>query len=281
MRPYTRDMTSAPISTLAEVIDYLVAHVQDGQDPDRLAARHGYKPESFRRMFRRQTGVGLEQFIRFLTFRTAGDFHLAEADSLGTGGSGRPPALLVRCQAGSEVPGLVVRYGFHPGPLGELMLGVTERGICWLGFQVDESRKIPLARLRRHLPGAVLIHDQQATAEAASQTLRVWKGQGDGQRKLQLDLHGTTFQRDVWTAMLGIPPGATVSYGGLARELGKPLASRAVGGAVGANPVSLLIPCHRVIQASGKIDHYGWGDPRKKAILGLEMAHLAAGEGRQ
>jgi AraC family transcriptional regulator of adaptative response/methylated-DNA-[protein]-cysteine methyltransferase len=104
--------------------------------------------------------------------------------------------------------------------------------------------------------------------------MQIWSGHGDAKKKVKLDLCGTNFQIQVWQAMLKIPMGMTVSYKTLGEALGKPTASRAIGGAVGANPVSLLIPCHRVIQQSGIIENYNWGSPRKKALLGTEIAAL-------
>ena len=102
------------------------------------------------------------------------------------------------------------------------------------------------------------------------QLLNIWRGAQAGERKLSLDLYGTNFQLQVWQALLRIPCGDTVTYKDIAQEVCKPKASRAVGNAVGANPISVLIPCHRVIRASGVIDNYMWGSARKKVLLGLE-----------
>jgi AraC family transcriptional regulator of adaptative response/methylated-DNA-[protein]-cysteine methyltransferase len=102
--------------------------------------------------------------------------------------------------------------------------------------------------------------------------MNIWRGQGSKKQKLKLDLYGTNFQLQVWQALLKIPNGETVTYQDVAKSIGRPKSSRAVGNAVGANPVSLLIPCHRVIRATGIIDNYGWGSPRKKLILALEQS---------
>ena len=105
-------------------------------------------------------------------------------------------------------------------------------------------------------------------APSAQKIINIWRGENEA--KLNIHLYGTNFQIQVWQALLKIPCGGTVSYQDIAEYLGKPTASRAVGGAVGANPISLLIPCHRVIQSSGIIENYGWGTPRKKLILAME-----------
>jgi AraC family transcriptional regulator of adaptative response/methylated-DNA-[protein]-cysteine methyltransferase len=124
--------------------------------------------------------------------------------------------------------------------------------------------------VRSHWPKAKLLHDDAAIAEEAAQIFKIWRGQGDKKSKLKLDLYGTNFQLQVWKALLQIPNGETVTYKEIADVVRLPKASRAVGNAVGANPISLLIPCHRVIRATGIIDNYGWGSPRKKLILACE-----------
>lgn len=276
-------MTST-YATLAAAIDYLVAHYQDQPDLESVAAKFGYEPTYFQKIFKQHVGLSPKRFVQYMTYRTARDFLLEGANTLeaahqaGLSGNGRLHDLFVQCEAVTPGDvqrlgrGLTVRYGWHPSIMGELMVALTPRGVCWLGFQVDESRERSQERLRQHFPAATLVHDQAATGVAADQMLAIWNGQGKKGSKLTLDLYGTGFQIQVWQAMLKIPMGVTVSYKTIAEALGKPTASRAVGGAVGANPVSLLIPCHRVIRQSGIIENYGWGSPRKKALLGIEMA---------
>ena len=278
-------MTSTA-ATLTDAIDYLVAHYQEQPDLEAVAARYGYEPTYFQKIFRDYIGISPKRFVQFMSLKTAQDFLLKGANTLdaayaaGLSGNGRLHDLFVQCEA--MTPGefqkrgknVVIRYGFFPSPLGELMIAVTDRGVCWLGFRVDESRERSLARLHKQFPSAGFVADQAATAPAMEQIMKIWNGNGDAKKKLKLDLVGTNFQIQVWRAMLKIPMGVTISYMTLADSLGKPTASRAVGGAVGANPVSLLIPCHRVIQQSGIIENYGWGSPRKKALLGVEVAAL-------
>jgi AraC family transcriptional regulator of adaptative response/methylated-DNA-[protein]-cysteine methyltransferase len=123
--------------------------------------------------------------------------------------------------------------------------------------------------MQAHWPLAHVRRDDNALGAEAAQLMSIWRGDG-AKSKLSLDLYGTNFQLQVWQALLKIPCGHSQSYQDLAQLLGRPQASRAVGNAVGANPISLLIPCHRVIRATGIIDNYGWGSPRKKLLLALE-----------
>ncbi len=277
---------SSTYATLTQAIDYLVAHYDDQPDLDALAKKFGYEPTYFQKIFKDHVGISPKRFVQFMSLNTARDFLLQGASTLdaayaaGLSGTGRLHDLFVQCDAVTpgEVKalgrGLTVRYGFHDSPLGELMIATTPRGVCWLGFQMDESRDESLRRLEAMYPEAVMMEDQDETAQAASSIMAIWNGQGDPTKKLKLEVCGTNFQIQVWRAMLKIPMGVTVSYKTVAESLGKPTASRAVGGAVGANPISLLIPCHRVIQQSGIIENYGWGSPRKKALLGVEVAAL-------
>lgn len=274
--------------TLTRAIDYLVAHHDEQPDLDHLAARFGYEPTYFQKIFREHVGISPKRFVQFMSLKTAREFLLDGASTLeaayaaGLSGTGRLHDLFVHCEAvtpgevKAQGRGLVVAYGFHHSPLGELMIAVTPRGVCWLGFQVGESREQSLNRLRHSYRWATLVEDNEATQDAAERILSIWRGREESGHKLRLELCGTNFQIQVWQAMLKIPMGMTVSYKALGEALGKPEASRAIGGAVGANPVSLLIPCHRVIQQSGIIENYGWGSPRKKALLGAELASLGA-----
>ncbi len=167
--------------------------------------------------------------------------------------------------------GISVTHGFYPTTeLGMLQVARTPYGICWTGFMPDGKRNFPFERLQRHLPHADFQEDDAAIKESAVHIMQIWRGAGNLEEKLILDLYGTDFQRQVWRALLQIPTGQTVCYQDVAVQVGRPKAARPVGSAVGANPVSLLIPCHRVIQKSGVVDNYGWGTPQKKLILKAE-----------
>jgi len=269
---------------IAESIDYLVAHYQEQPALEFLAQRAGYDLSHFQKLFKDKVGISPKRLIQYMNMRHARDLlgqghtTMDAAHETGLSGSGRLYDLFVKCQAVTpgdvqhKGRGLTVTYGFHPSPLGELMVGQTERGVCYLGFLVDEDRSAPVQKMKKHFPHASFVANDNDVSPAVQKILAIWNGNGDKTQKLKLDLHGTNLQIQVWQALLKIPAGDTLTYQDIARDIGRPKAARAVGNAVGANPVSLLIPCHRVIRSTGIIDNYGWGSPRKKLILGLEGA---------
>lgn len=165
-------------------------------------------------------------------------------------------------------------YGIHDCDLGRVVIGQSDKGLCWLGFMVSKEdgayKGDGLSRMKQHLKQAEFVQDDNATAETLKNVLQVWKA--DRLRDIPLDLQGTDFQCAVWNVLLSIPKGQTVSYGDVANDIGKPKASRAVGTAVGDNPVSLIVPCHRVVQKSGKLGNYGWGLDLKRRLLEIEAA---------
>jgi len=158
-----------------------------------------------------------------------------------------------------------IRYGFHPTPYGEGLIATTAHGICRLTF-VAGGRRATLARVKAEFPGATWVED-------AARTQRLMRQAFDPARSgsLALDLSGTPFQRRVWSELLQVPRGATTTYGGLAARIGAPSASRAVGSAVGANPVCFVVPCHRVVRGDGRLGGYAWGPALKAAMLAEEL----------
>jgi AraC family transcriptional regulator of adaptative response/methylated-DNA-[protein]-cysteine methyltransferase len=269
---------------IAESIDYLVAHYQSQPDLEELAARAGYEATHFQKLFKDHVGISPKRLVQYMNARHArellgaGHSTLDAALDTGLSGNGRLHDLFVACEAATpgEVQrggkGLEIVYGFYPTPIGEIMIAKTPRGICWTGFRIDQSRDEELRRMNAHWPHARTIHDDAAIAVEGQAMMRMWAGKGARGEKLKLDLYGTNFQLQVWLALLKIPAGKTQTYTEVGAAIGRPGSPRAVGNAVGANPVSLLIPCHRVIRATGIIDNYGWGSPRKKLILALENA---------
>ncbi len=271
-------------NVIAGSIDYLVAHYRDQPDLEALARRAGYEHTHFQKLFREKVGISPKRLVQYMSYKHARDLlasgHTTEeaASAAGLSGTGRLYDLFVSCEAltpgtaQEKGKGLTVTYGFHPSPLGEIMVATTKRGVCYLGFLVNEDKEVPVMRMKSHLPRAIFKEDSKATESAAQEILKIWSGHGEKDHKLKLDLQGTNFQIQVWQALLKIPLGETVTYQDIAQKIGRPKSMRAVGNAVGANPVSLLIPCHRVIRSTGIIDNYGWGSPRKKAILAMESA---------
>lgn len=265
---------------VSDAIDYIAAHWQDQPELDMLARRAGYDVTHFQKIFTQMVGLSPKKLCQYMNARHARDMLLNGHSTLdaayaaGLSGNGRLHDLFVTTEAATpgeiqkKGAGLIIRYAYHPTPVGDVLIAETEKGLCWLGFIVDEDRAPALEHMKRRWCNADLIEDVEATATTAKKIISIWNGTETG--KLNLHLFGTNFQIQVWHALLKIPAGSTVSYQTVAQALGHPTASRAVGTAVGANPVALLIPCHRVIQQSGIVENYFWGTPRKKLILALE-----------
>jgi len=233
------------------------------------------------RLFRRWAGVSPKRFLQLLTLEHAKGL-LEESRALldvaleaGLSGPSRLHDLFVTLEAvtpgeyrrGGD--GLDIRYGVHPSPFGPCLLAATERGICRLDFVQDDDPEPILATLARDWPAARRREDHGFTADLAE---RAFSGRKGGCGRLALCVRGTNFQVQVWQALLRIPPGRVLSYEDVAATIGRPSAARAVGNAVGDNPVSYLIPCHRVIRKTGHFGYYGGGPLRKRAMLGWEMA---------
>ncbi len=159
-------------------------------------------------------------------------------------------------------------YGLYDTAFGRMILGQTDRGLCWLGFMVQGRKGDGLERMKAFFPNAELIRDDASVKDLAERVLAAWE-QGR-EADIPLDLQGTDFQCSVWKALLRIPRGRVKTYGEVANDIGRAKAVRAVGTAVGANPVSLIVPCHRVVPRSGGVGNYGWGAELKERLLGLE-----------
>lgn len=237
-----------------------------------LAPSLGVSPARLQRAFSDWAGVSPKRFQQFLSKERCMAALRSEPDVLsaslaaGISSPGRMHDLLVSCEA--VTPGevarlgatLTIRHAHATTRLGEVSIAATARGICHLSFAADADAG--LAELRRAWPLADLVPDP-ALGRLAAELL-------EGRSPFRLWVRGTNFQIKVWEALLRIPSGALVSYGELARRAGAPGAARAVGSAVGANPVAVLIPCHRVIRESGALGQYRWGEGRKAALLGRE-----------
>ncbi|MFI5310637.1 MAG: methylated-DNA--[protein]-cysteine S-methyltransferase [Gemmatimonadales bacterium] len=246
-------------------------------------ARHvGLSESHFQRMFTRWAGISPKRFLQHQTAEVVKSLLRGPRTVLdvsyeaGLSGPGRLHDLLVNAEAVTPGEyqrageGLVVRHGFHPSPFGECLIAVTPRGVCHLAFVHPVSRHDALERLRLDWPRAEHVSDQDGTRAAAA---CAFPGPGSARLPgLALHVKGTNFQLKVWSALLEIPDGAVTTYGEIAASIGAPRASRAVGSAVGSNPVSYLIPCHRVIRATGEIGGYAWGPDRKRVMLALETA---------
>ena len=168
-----------------------------------------------------------------------------------------------------------VIYGIHKTPLGvDMVIGQTEKGLCWIGFMTTKAQGAykgdGFDRMKQLISDAEFVRDDKATADLVGRIMAAWEQ--DNLRAIPFDLYGTDFQKSVWEALLNIPAGTTVSYGDVANDIGRPKACRAVGTAVGENPISLLIPCHRVVRSDGGLGNYGWGLGLKEQLLKAEKA---------
>ena len=280
---------------VASAIAWLEANRLEQPSLDDLAAHLAISPYHLQRLFKRWAGISPKRFLQFLTVEHAKQL-LADSHSLldaayasGLSGPSRLHDLFVSVQAMTPGEfkaggkGLTVRYGVHPTPFGDCLLAATERGVCDLRF-LDDNKTVggaggeaeaEIGALAERWPAADLREDGTATQLLAARIFeRDQAPSVSPPAPLPLLLAGTNFQIKVWEALLRIPPGRVCTYEDIARDLGQPTAARAVGGAVGANSIAYLIPCHRVIRKSGVIQEYRWGSTRKKAMLGWEAAQM-------
>lgn len=276
------DSSSSDYQLIAAAIAYLEANHRSQPSLEELASHVAVSPFHLQRLFKRWAGISPKRFVQFLTVEHAKQL-LAESRTMldaayetGLSGPGRLHDLFINVEAMTpgefklRGQGLTIQYGFHDTPFGECLLASTERGICGLNFVGQPGREAELEALRARWPAAELVENPEATAAVVDKIFAPEHGSGDA---VHLLLAGTNFQIKVWEALLRIPPGSACTYEDVAQWVGQPSAARAVGGAVGANAIAYLIPCHRVIRKSGVIRDYRWGSTRKKAILGWEASH--------
>lgn len=164
----------------------------------------------------------------------------------------------------------IITYGIFDTDIGQIIISQSDKGLCWLGWMTEGYKGNGLNRMKDHFPKADFVQDDVKTKPMMNSIMSAWYN--DAPSSIPMDIHGTEFQKSVWNALLDIPKGATCTYGDIANTIQKPKASRAVGSAVGENPISLLIPCHRVVQSTGALGNYGWGVDVKENLLNLENA---------
>lgn len=246
---------------------------------EEIAEDMNLSPAHFQRVFSRWAGVSPKRFQQFLTLDHAKQL-LAErhtmldtADAVGLSGSGRLHDLFLRWEAMSpgdyarQGQGLTIRYAWVPSPFGEALAMATDRGLCGLAFAEEIGRDEAYTDMTSRWPAAEVIEDSATVAPVAQAAF--------GGEDTALHLIGAPFQIKVWEALLRIPTGHVTTYSDIARVIGNPKAVRAVGTAVGRNPISWLIPCHRALRKSGGLGGYHWGLPVKRAMLAWEAAETA------
>lgn len=272
---------------VARAIDFLTANAETQPGLEETAAHVGLSPAHFQRVFKEGAGVSPKRFLQYLSAQEAkramaeGEDVLSASFSAGLSGSSRLHDLFLAAEAMTpgdyrrRGAGLVIRHAFVNGPLGRVLIGATDKGVCWLSFAEEGGDETHLSEMTHDWDAAEFIEDPGYVAPLAAQAFAFAMNR-KMEEPLRLHVRGTNFQLKVWEALLKIPYGARCSYGDIASGIGKPKANRAVGAAVGANLISVLIPCHRVILSSGVIHNYRWGVPRKKAVLAMEEAVSAA-----
>jgi AraC family transcriptional regulator of adaptative response/methylated-DNA-[protein]-cysteine methyltransferase len=281
-------MSQSDFSRVAQAIRFLCARAREQPTLAEVAAQAGVSEFHFQRMFQKWAGISPKRFLQFLTLGEARELLLESRSVLETSlelGLSSPSRLhdlfvsverMTPGQFKERAEGLTLLWSVAETPFGPALMAALDARLCALSFLAGGDPAEALDELRERWPRARFQQDRAALqpfVDALESRLR-----GDPPRPLSLALKGTPFQLRVWEALLRIPEGRVLAYGDLARQLGEPGASRAVGTAIGQNPVGYLIPCHRVIQASGALGSYHWGTERKRAILALERArHGQAG----
>lgn len=277
-------MAATDYERIASTIAYLRERVRHQPSLAELAANVHLSPFHFQRLFVRWAGVTPKRFLQALTLELGKELLasseplLEVANELGLSSASRLHDHFVQLEAATpgeyraRGAGLVVAHGIHDSPFGEIFVATTPRGVCRLAFVDDEaSGAEQLETLANAWPNARLVPDARATRGVAERL-----GEARADRPLSVHVAGTNLQIAVWRALLAVPFGASATYTEIARAAGAPRAVRAVGSAVGANPVAFFIPCHRVIRASGALGGYRWGLERKAALRTWERARSAA-----
>ena len=251
-----------------------------------LAEEVGETPTGLQKLFTRWAGLSPKAFLQAVTLDHArrlldnGMPLLETAYEVGMSGPSRLHDLFVTHEAMSpgdyktRGEGLTIRYGFHISPFGVALIMVTDRGLAGLSFNDAGGERAAFADMSGRWPNARYVEDMSATAPYAARIFDPSRWRAD--EPLRIVMIGTDFQVSVWEALLRIPMGKARSYSSIAREIGAPAASRAVGAAVGANPMSFVVPCHRALAKSGALTGYHWGLTRKRAILGWEAGQVKA-----
>ncbi|MEL6373562.1 MAG: bifunctional helix-turn-helix domain-containing protein/methylated-DNA--[protein]-cysteine S-methyltransferase [Pseudomonadota bacterium] len=272
--------------TIQRAIAYLSEHWAEHPSLERLAAHLGISPAHCQKLFKRWCGLSPKEFVQCITVDHARALLQDSANLLdtayevGLSGGSRLHDLFVSHEAmtpgtyARRGEGLDIAYGFHASPFGTVLIMVTDLGVAGLAFADDDgevSRAATLADMTRRWPRARYSEAPERTVRFAQQ---IFEGVTSPHDPVKLVLIGTDFELRVWECLLKIPMGRAVSYADIARHLQMPKAARAVGSAVGRNPISFVVPCHRVLRGDGSLGGYHWGLTRKRALIGWEAGRL-------
>jgi len=266
---------------IAEAISYFKANFKSQPKLEEVAEQVHLSPFHFQRMFKDWAGVSPKQFLQYLSVEHAkeilkrGDINMLHtALETGLSGGGRLHDLFIKVEG--MTPGeyrnggamLQINYSFADTPFGRVIVASTAKGICHMAF-MDEGEEKALQQLKRNHPNAEY---SQLVDSIQQNALFIFSQDWNRLDEIKLHLKGTGFQLKIWETLLKVPPGGLTTYAMLAKKAGSANAARAVGTAVGSNPIAFLIPCHRVIKSTGEIGRYHWGAARKNAMIGWEAA---------
>lgn len=264
---------------ISDTLHWLFQNQQSQPTLEETARHVGLSPHYLQRLFQGWVGVSPKQFMKYLTKAAAlerlkqGETVLDSALAIGLSGPGRLHDLIISTEAMTPGEarrkglGVELNYGYGITPFGDALLAWTGRGICFLGFCLENGESHIQAELRQQWPDAAMTEDAATAAQKLAEIFIEKE-----QKNLKIWLRGSPFQLRVWEALLKIPPGTHCTYGQVAAFTGNASASRATGSAIGRNPVSWLIPCHRVIGKLGTMGGYRWGLHTKQAMIGFEAA---------
>jgi AraC family transcriptional regulator, regulatory protein of adaptative response / methylated-DNA-[protein]-cysteine methyltransferase len=274
------DAAASDYEVVRRAIGYIRNHWREQPEIEAIADAASVTPTELHHLFRRWAGLTPKAFVQALTLDGARQLLRDSASVLdasyevGLSGPGRLHDLFVTHEAmspgewksGGE--GLTVSFGFHPSPFGKALIMATERGLAGVAFADADTEDAALADMRRRWPKATYVSDEPRTAALARRIFDPSQWRQD--RPLRVVLIGTDWEVRVWETLLKIPMGRVATYSGIAKNVCAPTAARAVGAAVGKNPLAFVVPCHRVIGKSGALTGYHWGITRKQAMLGWE-----------
>ena len=272
---------------VSHAIQYISRNWRAQPSLETIARHVGLKPLSLQRLFSRWAGLSPKAFLQAVTLdhaRSLLDDSASVLDAsleVGLSGPGRLHDLFVSHHAmtpgayKTRGEGVAIRWGFHPSPFGRALVMATDYGLAGLGFADPGGERETLADMQRRWPRAVYKGDEQATGRYARRIFdpREWRPD----RPLRIVMIGSDFQLRVWETLLKLPLSRAATYSDIAAHIGRPSAARAVGAAVGRNPISFVVPCHRVLGKGGGLCGYHWGMTRKRAILGWEAGLLSTG----